>query len=80
MSDIKNTIISNQGDHLVKMVFDEAYGELSFAQRAAYRKHNVSPSDHDMLADRFGAGAHARITTFVKEHSEGGLFRFPFGL
>lgn len=51
----------------MKMVFDEWYGELSFAQRAAYRRYNISPSDHDMLVDEFGEHNHAAITAVVKE-------------
>ena len=50
----------------MKIVYDEWYGELSFAQRAAYRKHNVSPADHDMLVDYFGGNDHAGITAEVK--------------
>lgn len=37
-----------------KIVFDESYGELSYKQRAAYRKHNVSPADHDVIVIRYG--------------------------
>lgn len=60
---------------MAKMVFDEMYGELTFAQRAAYRKHNVSPSDHDHLVDVFGENNHAAITAAVKKYSgESGLF------
>lgn len=62
----------------MKMVYDERYGELSYAQRAAYRKHNVSPSDHDMLVDEFGASAHAEITKAVKERSVDGMYRAPW--
>lgn len=51
---------------MAKMVFDEWYGELTFAQRAAYRKFNVSPSDHDTLVDQFGASNHDAITRAVK--------------
>ena len=51
----------------MKMVFDEWYGELSYAQRAAYRKYNISPADHDMLVMEFGAENHAEITKAVVE-------------
>jgi hypothetical protein len=60
-----------------KMVYDEWYGELTFAQRAAYRKHNVSPSDHDDLVREFGESAHAAITKAVKERSTDGMYRAP---
>lgn len=59
---------------MAKMVFDEMYGELTFAQRAAYRKYNVSPSDHDDLVDMFGETNHADITAAVKEFSSNGNF------
>jgi hypothetical protein len=54
---------------MAKMVFDEWYGELSFAQRAAYRKFNVSPSDHDDLVEKFGSHNHNGITMYVKENA-----------
>jgi hypothetical protein len=62
----------------VKIVFSEWYGELSFAQRAAYKKHNVSPYDHDRLVAEFGADAHAKITAAVKERSASGIYRAPW--
>jgi hypothetical protein len=62
----------------MKMVYDEWYGEISFAQRAAYKKHNVSPSDHDMLVDEFGESAHREITAAVKERSPNGYYQMPW--
>lgn len=59
---------------MAKMVFDEMYGKLTFAQRAAYRKYNVSPSDHDTLVDKYGADNHADITAAVKRNSPQGMF------
>lgn len=59
---------------MAKMVYDEWYGELTFAQRAAYRKFNVSPSDHRSLVDAFGASNHAAITAAVKKYSDSGMF------
>lgn len=49
----------------MKIVFDENYGHISYAQRAAYRKYNVSPSDHDELLQVFGNDP-AAITKYVK--------------
>jgi len=51
----------------MKMVYSEWYGELSYAQRAAYRKYNISPSDHLMLCMEFGTANYAAITAAVKE-------------
>lgn len=38
----------------MRVVFDEQYGHISFKQRAAYRKHNVSPCDHDTIVSKYG--------------------------
>lgn len=59
------------------MVYDEWYGELSFAQRAAYRKHNITPMEHGDLIREFGESNHAAITKAVKERSAGGMYRAP---
>jgi hypothetical protein len=59
---------------MAKLVFDERFGELTFAQRAAYRKYNVSQSDHDMLTDIVRADAHEDLTQIVKDYSPNGMF------
>lgn len=59
---------------MTTMIFDEQYGELTYAQRAAYRKHNVSPSDHDFLVDTYGEDQHAAITAAVKQYTRHGMF------
>jgi hypothetical protein len=53
----------------MKLVYDEWYGTLSYAQRAAYRKYNISASDHDRLCDEFGEDNHEAITEAVKERA-----------
>lgn len=65
---------------MATMVYDEYYGELTYAQRAAYRKYNVSPYDHDELARKFGAKNHDAITKFVKENSTTGMYISPRGM
>lgn len=50
---------------MAKLVYDEWYGELTYTQRAAYRKYNVPPAMHDDLIDRFGNDA-AAIVAFIK--------------
>lgn len=60
---------------MAKMVFDEWYGELTYAQRAAYRRYNVSPSDHDCLVQVYGDN-HAAITAAVKRNSPKGMFSY----
>ncbi len=62
----------------MKIIYDEQYGDVSFAQRSAYRKYNVSPVDHDMLVDKFGEDSHAAITKYVKEHSLDGYYCAPW--
>lgn len=51
------------------ITFHESYGEVSRAQLAAYRKHNVSPADHDDLIARFYSGNHEAITKYVKDNA-----------
>lgn len=50
-------------------IYHESYGDVSRAQLAAYRKHNISPSDHDDLVDHFGEGNHDAITKWVKSQA-----------
>ncbi len=50
---------------MAKMVYDEWYGELTYKQRAAYKKYNVSPSDHDDLVSKFGRDNHDEIVAAV---------------
>lgn len=57
-----------------QVVYHESYGNVSRAQLAAYRKFNVSPSDHDSLADKYGADNHEAITRAVKQFSPNGMF------
>jgi hypothetical protein len=59
------------------MTFHESYGEVSKAQLAAYRKFNVSPSDHNDLVEAFGEDRHDEITNYVKVNAaaSGGMFR-----
>ena len=50
---------------MAKIVYDEFYGQLTYAQRACYRKHNVPPAMHQDLVARFGDDPEA-IVAFVK--------------
>lgn len=47
-------------------VFHEMYGSVSRPQLAAYRKFNVSPSDHDTLVDAIGDDPR-RIVQAIKD-------------
>lgn len=64
----------------MKIIYDEWYGRLSYAQRAAYRKYNVSPADHDDLVDEFGRDNHQAITEAVKRRSPDGMYRPAWAL
>ncbi len=55
------------------LTFHENYGEVTRAQLAAYRKYNVSPSDHDDLVEAFGSDR-GRILNYVLNHSEEGYY------
>jgi hypothetical protein len=48
------------------MTFHESYGDVSRAQLAAYKRHNVSPSDHDQLVQLYGDN-YQLITRVVKD-------------
>ena len=52
---------------LTDITFHEQYGEVSHEQLRAYRKHNVSPSDHDALVSVYGGFRHHAITLAVKD-------------
>jgi hypothetical protein len=51
---------------MAKIVYDEWYGELTFAQRAAYRKYNIPPALHTELVERFGNNGD-EIVKFIKD-------------
>lgn len=58
---------------MARTVYDEWYGELTFAQRAAYRANNVPPALHDELIEYFGRTGHAAITAYVKAKGRSAL-------
>jgi len=59
-------------------IYHESYGEVTRPQLAAYRKHNVSPSDHNDLGDEFGEEDHDSITRAVKDRSPKGYYNAPW--
>jgi hypothetical protein len=52
---------------LTDMTYHESYGEVSVEQLRAYKRHNVSQSDHDTLVDVYGENRHHAITMAVKD-------------
>jgi hypothetical protein len=62
---------------MAKMVYDEYYGDLTFALRTAIRKYNVSPSDYSDLEAEFGEGNFTDIQAAIKERSKiDGTYRY----
>ena len=63
-----------------EITYHESYGEVSVPQLRAYKRYNVSPSDHRDLEDAFG-NDHAAILSYVIAHVEGTIYRapWPFG-
>lgn len=60
-----------------EVTFHEVYGNVSRGQLAAYKKHNVSQSDHDSLVRHYGEDEHERIRQAVLDpanQTEGGSF------
>jgi hypothetical protein len=49
------------------MTFHERYGEVSVAQLRAYKRYNVSQSDHDHLVRVYGENRHEAITQAVRD-------------
>lgn len=60
------------------MTYQEAYGDLTVDEHRAIKRFNVSPMDHQMLCDEFGAENHATITSAIKERSSSGMYRAPW--
>src|SRR5690606_17945028 len=58
-----------------EVIFNESYGEVSRGQLAAYKKHNVSPSDHTELEDFYGFDHEAiRKAVLDPENHQGSSF------
>lgn len=55
-------------------LFNENFGWVTKKQLAAYRKFNVSPMDHDILADRYGDDSEAIIAD-IKRNSLNGYYQ-----
>lgn len=49
-----------------KMVYDEWYGDLTYALRTQIRAKNVPPALYDELVDYFGAGNFDAMTAYLK--------------
>lgn len=63
-----------QAGSLKDMTFHESYGPVSREQLRAYKKYNVSQSDHDDMVDHFGEDANEAITKHVIQHSSSGMY------
>lgn len=68
---------------LLSMTFHESYGELPTSILRLYRRHNVSPADHDRILLTFGKSygdsdiPWSDVLDFVLANVENGSFRLP---
>lgn len=67
----------------MSMTFHESYGELPTNLLRLYRRHNVSPADHDQILNRLGYSYGdssidwSKVLDLVLAHTDGGTFRLP---
>lgn len=61
------------------MTFHESYGALPQSTLRLVKRFNVSPSDWEMLLDKFGRvdTPFAAVEMFIREHSPNGMYRHP---
>ncbi len=59
-----------------KLVYTDAYGNVTEEQWQLYRERNVSPSDHDELLGVYGHGDAGRVLILaaVREYSRNGQY------
>lgn len=60
-----------------KLVYTDAYGDVTEEQWQLYRERNVSPADHDGLLEVYGRGdaGRALILAAVREYSRDGQYQ-----
>lgn len=70
---------------MMSMTFHESYGSLPTTLLRLYRKHNVSPADHDQILMAFGKSWNdtdipwEAVTEFVKSQIRpDGVLRLPY--
>jgi hypothetical protein len=70
----------------LSMTFHESYGPLPTSLLRLYRRHNVSPADHDRILNAIGKSWSdddidwSFVLDFVLGHVENGSFRLPIYL
>lgn len=71
---------------ILAMTFHESYGSLPTHLLSLYRRHNVSPADHDRILDVFDCRWNssdipwAQVLDFVLAHCDNGVFALPIYL
>lgn len=71
---------------ILSMTFHESYGSLPTGLLTIYRRHNVSPSDHDRILAAFDCDWRdsnipwSKVLDFVLAHCDNGVFRLPMYL
>lgn len=54
------------------------YGPIPHGDWVRFRKLNVSPMDHDEVAEHFGRREFGKIRLFIEDHSTSGYYRAPW--
>jgi len=63
---------------MAALIYTDAYGEVTRAQLAAYRKRNVTPVDHGELVRVFGDDRQAIIRAVWEYTGTGGFNLYTF--
>lgn len=70
----------------MSMTFHESYGDIPKGLLTLYRRHNVSPADHDLILASFGLTWQSPVIPwsdvldFVLAHIENGSLSLPLYL
>ena len=68
---------------MMTMIYHESYGPVPKRLLSLYRRHNVSPADHDRILANFGKSYQdddipwSKVLDFVLANVENGSFRLP---
>lgn len=71
---------------ILSMTYHESYGSLPKGLLTLYRRHNVSPSDHDQILATFDKTWQdsdipwSEVLDFVLASCDNGVFRLPLYL
>lgn len=60
---------------MAETIYTDSYGDVTEEEWKVCRKHNVSPSDHDMLVEVYGRSDHEAIVDAIKKFSRNGSYQ-----